>query len=166
MTTDSQEEAATSADNADKPEREKTEKEELEELAALFQQELNKAKEQAEQNGSISDWDNLATVNRTVEGVETVKDAENEEVKAEEVSQADEESAEEIDESLCIRCGKNERKTDENGEYISDYCEECEKARLKTQNRRLPPGNLLLRRGMPSRPFAQCLPGLNLCFCL
>ncbi len=132
LTTDSQEEAATSADNADKPEREKTEKEELEELAALFQQELNKAKEQAEQNGSISDWDNLATVNRTVEGVETVKDAENEEVKAEEVSQADEESAEEIDESLCIRCGKNERKTDENGEYISDYCEECEKARLKT----------------------------------
>lgn len=132
LTTDSQEEAATSADNADKPEREKTEKEELEELAALFQQELNKAKEQAEQNGSISDWDNLATVNRTVEGVETVKDAENEEVKEEEVSQADEESAEEIDESLCIRCGKNERKTDENGEYISDYCEECEKARLKT----------------------------------
>ncbi len=132
VTADSQEEAAASADNADKPKGEKTEKEELEELAALFQKELDKAKEQAEKSDSISDWDNLATVNRTVEGVEAPKIAEKEETQTQAKAEESEEKAEEIDESLCIRCGKNERKTDENGEYISDYCEECEKARLKT----------------------------------
>ena len=135
LTTDSQEEAATSADNADKPEREKTEKEELEELAALFQQELNKAKEQAGKQSSISDWDNLATVGGSVDGVKIEETSETGTEESDDDSQADEESAEEIDDSLCIRCGQNERKTDENGEYVSDYCEECEKARLKTHVR-------------------------------
>lgn len=135
LTTDSQEEAATSADNADNPEREKTEKEELEELAALFQQELNKAKEQAGKQSSISDWDNLATVGGSVDGVKIEETSETGTEESDDDSQADEESAEEIDDSLCIRCGQNERKTDENGEYVSDYCEECEKARLKTHVR-------------------------------
>lgn len=129
---DSQEEVAAAAEDAGEPVKEKTEKEELEELAALFQQELNKAKEQAEKQSSISDWDNLATVGGSVDGVKIEETSETGTEESDDDSQADEESAEEIDESLCIRCGKNERKTDENGEYISDYCEECEKARLKT----------------------------------
>lgn len=132
---DSKEEAAATAEEAGEPVREKTEKEELEELAALFQQELNKAKEQAEKQSSISDWDNLATVGSSVDGVKIEETSETGTDESEEDSQADEESAEEIDDSLCIRCGQNERKTDENGEYVSDYCEECEKARLKTHVR-------------------------------
>lgn len=129
---DSQEEVAAAAEDAGEPVKEKTEKEELEELAALFQQELNKAKEQAEKQSSISDWDNLATVGGAVDGVKIEETSETGTEESEDDSQADEESAEEIDDSLCIRCGQNERKTDENGEYVSDYCEECEKARLKT----------------------------------
>lgn len=121
---------APEGDESAEPRSEKDEKDELEELAALFQRELNKAKEEAEKNSAISDWDNLATVNRSVDGLETADAADSEEEKEEEPenTQADEEE----DETLCIRCGENKRRTDENGEFISDYCEECEKARLKT----------------------------------
>ncbi len=131
---ESETDAKALSDEANKPAEEKTEKEELEELAALFQQELNKAKEQAEKNSSISDWDNLATVNRTVDGIETEEPVSDEKTdsESEKASEKEAEDEEETDESLCIRCGTNERKTDENGEYVSDYCEECEKARLKT----------------------------------
>lgn len=115
----------------------KSEKEELEELAALFQRELDKAREQAEKSGSISDWDNLATVGAAVEGVEAPakSEAEGDGQTGSESKEGSAEDAEEIDDSICIRCGKNERKTDENGEYVSDYCEECESARLKTHVR-------------------------------
>lgn len=135
-------EEPVSADSSESEEP-KSEKEELEELAALFQKELDKAKEQAEKSGSISDWDNLATVGAAVEGVEAPERSDKAEQESDAADKEPESNgeAEEIDESLCIRCGKNERRTDENGEYVSDYCEECEKARLKTHVRWL--GTLL-----------------------
>lgn len=103
---------------------------EVEELAALLQQELDKAKAEAEKGGAVSDWDNLAEVGSDFGIGSIVAQAKEEAEENEEAEEEDEE--EEIDESLCILCGENERETDENGEYISDYCENCKDSRLHT----------------------------------
>lgn len=112
------------------PEEEKeelSEKEELENLAAMFQRELDKAKEREER---MSDWDELASVPAGEIGDDIF--FEENSASAAEDGEADEEEKEKIDETLCVRCGKNKKPTDEEGEILDDYCDDCMTARLST----------------------------------